>query len=192
MSTLELREERATAPRAGGGRVVTSGDLCPGRPQGEHCLSLPKGCVVTVRPDSAPLCLADAWGRRRQEAQGFRPLPPPSSPGCTSDRSSGGGALCSGNPGLFGVECGTTFSLTSLGLSKAVLTVTHSLHLGTLSSASRLPVPCSLPPTECWGVSGSAPSPQPVSNSPLQVSFLSRPVLSQALPVVLNLVSTPP
>ena len=125
--------------------------------------------------------------------QGFRPLPPPSSPGCTSDRSSGGGALCSGNPDLFGVKCGTTFSLTSLSLSKAVLTVTPSiLELSPLLPSYLPDVPCSLPPTECWGVSGSAPSPQPVSNSPPQVSFLSRPVLSQALPVVLNLVSTPP
>lgn len=41
----------------------------------------------------------------RWEAAGGGGLPAPSSnPGCTSDRSSGGGTLCSGNPGLFGAK----------------------------------------------------------------------------------------
>ena len=112
--------------------------------------------------------------------QGFRPLPPPSSPGCTSDRSSGGGALCSGNPDLFGVKCGTTFSLTSLSLSKAVLTVTPSiLELSPLlpsylPGCSLFPSPhrmlgcvwvCSQPPA-CLKQSSAGELPEPPSSLP--------------------------
>ena len=78
MSTLELREERATAPRAGGGRVVTSGDLCPGRPHQGTASPFPRAAWLlsarTLHPSA--LLMPGAGGGRRRRASGPFLLPP--------------------------------------------------------------------------------------------------------------------
>lgn len=118
---------------------------------------------------------------RWEAAGGGGLLAPSSNPGCTSDRSSGGGTLCSGNPGLFGAKCGAAFSPGLTG-SLQSLPRCHPLP----PSCNSLPCfppaflagPCSLsPPTECCSAS------QPPANlkQPSSVSSLSSPVLCQAL-----------
>lgn len=139
------------------GGDLFQGDLCPGRPHQGTASPFPRAAWLLSAPDSAPLRLADAWGPPHGS------VPAPTLGGSRRRRASGSflllpalGALLTAAPveGLsaqvtlvsLGPSVGPPSALTSLGLSKAVLTVTHSLHLGTLSPASLLPARLFLAP----------------------------------------------
>lgn len=171
MSTSELCEERATAPRAGGGGEVTSVLVAPSRPLQLRSHGLRGYCLPpTLHPSALvmPVALRTAPSPppRWEAAGGGGLLAPSSNPGCTSDRSSGGGTLCSGNPGLFGAKCGAAFSPGLTG-SLQSLPRCHPLP----PSCNSLPCfppaflagPCSLSPRQNVAVRRS---PLPISNNP--------------------------
>ena len=202
MSTSELRAERATAPRAGGGGVVASSKVTSALVAPSRALHLPspglRGYCLPPTASLMPAALRTAPSPPpRWEAAGGRGLPAPSSsPGCTSDRSSAGGALCSDNPGLFGAKCGAAFgpgltgSLQSLPRCHPLPPSWNSLPC---FPPACLAVPCSLSPHRMLRCVWVCSQPPAYLTQPSSGEHPEQPTsLPSSLPVVLNFVLTPP